>query len=386
MSNILLHLSNTDIRYDSRILKELRALEVLNKYARVAIGVELDEGASVSDETLRAQIVTVRLFTKLFKVLPRVLRYSLNIIELTVVFFLRGFVLRPVIVHCHDTLVLPVGVLIKLATGCKLVYDAHELESIKNGQTRILSKCTLLIEKLCWRWVDLQVSVSDSILAWYRDNLGLKEHVLVLNSPEIVNRQDFSSGTIGSKRYFHKLYGIPDDKLVFVYIGILGQGRGIKLELDAFTTPTIDAHLVFVGYGVLSSYIQSYCDRYPNIHLHKSVPHAQVVMLVRNADVGLCLIEKTSLSSYYCLPNKLFEYCFAGLHVLGSDFPEIRKVVDQYSLGTCCAVEPKRVREAIQFLIEHRPTRVDTDLSVLSWGAQAERLIHSYCKLLGIEY
>jgi glycosyltransferase involved in cell wall biosynthesis len=269
-----------------------------------------------------------------------------------------------------------------MLTGCKLVYDAHELESSKNGQTRAFSKGILFVERFCWRWVDLLVSVSDSILDWYRDHLGPKESILVLNSPEIDARTDAGSGAGGSGRYFHVSYAIPGDKLVFVYLGILGAGRGIEIALDAFASSSLDAHLVLVGYGDLSAHIQSYCDRHENIHLHKPVPHDQVVALVAAADVGLCLVENVSLSDYYCLPNKLFEYCFAGLHILGSDFPEIRKVIDEYSLGTCCALEPSKVREAIQFLIDHRPTRTATDFSALSWEAQAERLLHGYRKLL----
>lgn len=379
---VLLHISHTDIRYDSRILKELHALEKLDDYERVAIGVELDEGASANTRPLRAKIVTVRLFTKMFSRLPRALRYAFNMLELTLKCFVRGTKLKPAVVHCHDTLVLPAGVLIKLATGCKLVYDAHELESNKNGQSRALSKATLFIEKLCWRWVDLLVSVSDSILAWYRDHLGPKESILVLNSPEIDGRTDARSEAGGSGRYFHELYDIPKDKLVFVYLGILGAGRGIEIALEAFASSSLDAHLVLVGYGDLSSQIQSYCDRHQNIHLHKPVPHDQVVALVAGADVGLCLVENVSLSDYYCLPNKLFEYCFAGLHILGSDFPEIRKVVDEYSLGTCCALEPNKVREAIQSLIDHRPTRTKADFSALSWDVQAERLVRGYRTLL----
>lgn len=383
MSYSLLHLSHTDIRSDSRILKELQALKVLENYERVAIGVERNEEAPPNVGALAARIVTIRLFTKSFRWLPRPFRYTLSMLELTFACFFRGISLKPVVVHCHDILVLPAGCLIKLLTKCKLVYDAHELESNKNGQSRLLSKGTLLVERLCWRWVDLLVSVSDSILAWYGTNLGPKENILVLNSPELDCRNDVWSGMGGSEKYFHKLYGISENKLVFVYLGVLGKGRGIEIALEAFATSSLDAHLVLVGYGDLSFRIQSYCDKFANIHLHEPVPHDQVVALVKNADIGLCLVENVSLSDYYCLPNKLFEYAFAGLHVLGSDFPEIRKVVNQYSLGTCCALDPDKVREAIHFLNNHRPTRVDSELIELSWDTQADRLVRGYRGLLG---
>lgn len=382
MRKTILHISNTDIRVDSRILKELSTLGNLRGYRLLAIGVREPKGSYFEYKQFTAEIVGLNLFTDVFDWMPRPLRYLIRLITLTLILTLRGIKSNPAVVHCHDTFVLPAGLAVKLATRCKLVYDAHELESNKNGQSRVLSIATLVIEKLCWRWVDLLVSVSDSILDWYRNYFGPKESILVLNSPLADARTSARSEIRESVRYFHRLYDIPNDKLVFLYLGILGPGRGIEIALEAFASSSLDAHLVLVGYGDLSSNIQFYCDRHHNIHLHDPVPHDQVVSLAASADVGLCMVENVSLSDYYCLPNKLFEYCFAGLPILASDFPEIKKVIDEYALGTCCAPDPDRVRDAIQCLINHRPTRRQIDFSALSWDAQAERLLRAYRGLL----
>ena len=58
------------------------------------------------------------------------------------------------IIHAHDTPALPIGVVTKFLRGGNLVYDAHELESKKNMQSRTFSCITLLIEKVCWRYID----------------------------------------------------------------------------------------------------------------------------------------------------------------------------------------------------------------------------------------
>jgi glycosyltransferase involved in cell wall biosynthesis len=383
MSKTILHISHTDIRCDSRILKELDALEALAEYKLAAIGVEADEGASSSPKHLNARISTICLYTRIFKLLPRPLRYALNIAELTFLLFFRGVQLWPAVVHCHDTLVLPAGVLIRAITRCKLVYDAHELESNKNGQSFFLSKATLAIEKASWSCIDLLVSVSSSILDWYSYNIGPIESLLILNSPQINSDRNPSAPAVQSKGYFHNLYNIPEDQLVFVYLGILEPGRGIEIVLEAFSLSPLKAHVVFVGYGRLSSCIQSCSSKYNSIHLHGPVPHDQVVELVTSAHVGLCLIEHISLSDYYCLPNKLFEYSFAGLYVLASDFPEISKVVDRYKLGKCCSLDPLDVHDTIQSLIDHPPQPMNADVSDLSWNTQAEHLVIAYRSLLG---
>lgn len=377
----ILHLSHTDIRYDSRILKEMGALEASGKFDLIGVGVKLEEGASSSKKHLKAKIVSLPLISKLLSFLPKPIRYGLNMVELTVLLVFYGIRSKPAVVHCHDTFALPAGVLIKMLMGSKLIYDAHELESDKNGQTPALSKATLKIEKWAWKRIDLLISVSDSINNWYVENLGPKPCLLILNSPEIVELKDGDVDKV-KDNYFRNLYGIPLEKKIFIYIGILSDGRGIDLCLQAFASETESAHVVFMGYGPLTSKIESFAAKCPNIHLHNPVPHEQVVAMVKNADVGLCFVENVSLSDYYSLPNKLFEYAFSGLPVLASDFPEIDKIVRQYSLGFCSAVDLDSMKKMIANIIDSPVSIVAGDLSELGWGAQAARLNQAYDRLL----
>jgi len=357
------------------------ALEASGKFDLIGVGVKLEEGASSSKKHLKAKIVSLPLISKLLSFLPKPIRYGLNMVELTVLLVLCGIRSRPAVVHCHDTFALPAGVLIKMLMGSKLIYDAHELESDKNGQTPALSKATLKIEKWAWKRIDLLISVSDSINNWYVENLGPKPCLLILNSPEIVELKDGDVGKV-KDNYFRNLYGIPLEKKIFIYIGILSDGRGIDLCLQAFSAETESAHVVFMGYGPLTSKIESFAAKCPNIHLHNPVPHEQVVAMVKNADVGLCFVENVSLSDYYSLPNKLFEYAFSGLPVLASDFPEIDKIVRQYSLGFCSAVDLDSMKKMIANIIDSPVSVVAGDLSELGWGAQAARLNQAYDRLL----
>src|SRR5690606_22023355 len=217
---------------------------------------------------------------------------------------------------------------------------------------------------------------------WYIKRLGPKPHLLILNSPETPKRTGADAGCGLEEKYFHSLYGIPTNKKVFIYIGILSEGRGIDLCLQAFATGEVDAHVVFMGYGPLKNKIGSFSSKHPNIHLHDPVPHEQVVAIVKNADVGLCFVENVSLSDYYSLPNKLFEYAFSGLPVLASDFPEIGKIVRQYSLGFCSAVELESIKQMISNIAESPVPVASGDLNELGWEAQAARLNAAYDRLL----
>jgi glycosyltransferase involved in cell wall biosynthesis len=370
----VLHLSHTDVRFDARILKELAAIRHRLKVELFAIGIVDDEGATAGPAIPGLEIESLNLSLRRWRAMPRPLRHALTFVELLVRMVPKVLAMKPDIVHCHDTLVLPIGALARLLSGSTLVYDAHELESCKNGQSRVLSCATLLIERMCWPLVDLLVSVSPPILQWYSDRLGVKWSVLVMNAPtdqRVANPREFPP------RYFHDRFGIAEDRRVFVYLGILGPGRGIPLLLEAFGRHGCTADLVFVGYAD-SVGVADAAKRMPNIHLHPPVAHDCVVSLVRSADYGICLIEDVSLSDRYCLPNKLFEYAFAGLPVLASDLPEIRRVVHEHRLGLCCALDVSSVASGIERLVlEDWKVDVST-LQDLTWNSQASRLAEAY--------
>ena len=78
---IILHITHTDIRYDSRILKELDAVNKINGIKCVGIGFELDEGATKYSHPLDVLLKTFKLKTRIVW-LPRPLRYTLNFFEL----------------------------------------------------------------------------------------------------------------------------------------------------------------------------------------------------------------------------------------------------------------------------------------------------------------
>lgn len=371
----ILHISHTDIRYDSRILKELKALGNLDNCTVRGFGINDNEGRKHNGENLQG-LRTFNVYSKKLRFLPRFIRYPLNLGESFLKITIPALKFKPTIIHCHDTLFLPIAFLIKWFCNSKLVYDAHELESNKAGQSIILSKYSYFVERIIWSSIDLLISVSPSIIEWYNKNLGDKRSVLILNSPELIPNKFLD------KDYFHKKFNIPLNKKIFLYLGILGNGRGIDLYLNAFRKEGIDSHVVFMGYGLYTEKIKEVSCECLNIHYHEAVPHEQVVNISKSADVGLCLVEKVSLSDYFCLPNKLFEYAFSGLYVLCSDFPDMQSIVKEYNLGEVATLNPESVFNAIKRLEKFKSDNNQKDLFNLSWNYQAEKLIYEYNYLI----
>jgi len=52
-----------------------------------------------------------------------------------------------------------------------------------------------------------------------------------------------------------------------------------------------------------------------------------------SADIGLALFEPVGDSYKLALPNKLFEYCMAGIPVLASNLVAINGVIADYGIG-----------------------------------------------------
>lgn len=376
----ILHLSHTDISSDSRILKELTALTNSDVgFCVTAIGIHDLRESHKSKDFVGFKLSQINLWSRQWRLLPDVIRHAFSVLELLVKMTAKGLLSRPDIIHCHDTLVLPVGGVIKLFTGARLIYDAHELESNRNGLSPLLGKLTLRAEKILWPLINGLVVVSPSIKQWYHENLGVKKTTVILNSPELSGDSVEFDGN-----YFRDRFDIPAESKVFLYIGIVGPGRGIELLLEVFARPDVNAHVVFLGYGSLIDDVIKSSVTYPNIHYHPAVPHKDVVPIARSADVGLCMIENVSLSDYYCLPNKLFEYAFSGVPVLASAFPDIKAIVDAFNLGEYADLDAESIFSTVKKYeaMENLPKIDTSQLFELSWQTQACNLIGLYKELL----
>lgn len=373
----VLHLTHTNIPTDARILRELNALSQVPGLEIHAYGV-LDGEPDYGKRSFTLREFRVR--SARASRLPRPVRYALVIMEVNARFLARMMRLRPDVVHCHDTMVLPSGALARMLRKPQIVYDAHELESNKAGQSQALSRATLRVERACWPHIDSLITVSPSIARWYSEHLGAKPTACILNSPEIAA---LPAGAPGHPAHGlrHRLHIHPDAPL-FVYVGALEPGRGIEMVLDAFTRPDIDAHVAFVGAGGLETTITAASDLHSNVHICPPVPHDQLVPFIRDATGGFCLIEDISLSDHYCLPNKLFEYAFAGLPVIASRLPEIERVVREYHLGVCADLNPTSIGEAIAACSAWPRDLPRERLKDLAWESQAEDLRDLYENLL----
>ena len=377
---VILHLSHTDINSDARILKEMNSLKDSFEKAQVS-GIGLQENEAVSENANSSlDIHTLVLKSRNLRFFINPVRHMFLFVELFFRMLFLAVRKKPSVIHCHDVVVLPIALAAKFLTGAKLIYDAHELESLKNGNTKILSKLIYFAERISWKFIDGLIVVSSSIEKWYHDNLGFKESEVILNAP-IIDKEL----SLTNSQYLREKYKVPADKKIFLYVGILTAGRGIDLILSAFEDKRVDSHLVFLGYGDMFDSLKAAAKSNSRIHVHEAVKHSRVTEIASSADYGFCLIQNVSLSDYYSLPNKLFEYAFAGIKMLASDFPEIAAMVKKYDLGECIQLDRDQILAAV-LKLEKQPAydkKVnDGVLNDLSWKTQQSKLKSLYSKMM----
>ena len=376
MKKKVLHISHTDIRFDSRIQKEILSISELSFLEVFTIGIS-NINKYEKNKINGITNFSIKLFTK-NSISIKFFLYSLNLLELFFKILKIGLNIKPKIIHCHDTLVLLPAVFLKLFLNSKLIYDAHELESNKNMQTIVLSKATLIIEKICWPYIDIFVSVSESIIKWYLNKFGYKKNLLILNAPifrkkKLINR---------AQNDLRKIFDINAESLIFIYVGDFCKGRGINFILKVFADKEINSHVVFLGDGLLKNQILNFSKNFKNIHLHPLVNHDEVVDLIQSSDVGLCFIENVSLSDYYCLPNKLFEYVFAGLEIIGSEMPEIASFINSNKVGKICRFKQADLKIKIKNYEKNKPKKLKLNLEKISWEFQSHKLKNLYKEIV----
>lgn len=370
----ILFISPSDIVKDSRILKQISVAKSAG-FEVLALGIKY---SNRSHKNSSKNIISFNLYSRILNVEKNIffIKFLIDSIKTIIMTFeiLLKFLpnilkYRPHIIHCSDYTFLPLAALYKLLTKAKIIYDVHELESQTNSISKYTSCYVFNLEKFLWPFIDVSLHVSDSIREWYEKEFGVHKSEIILNSPTICNLKRNSN-------YFRETFNIPENIKIFLYLGILGRGRGIETALRIFSDLESTATIIFMGYGDKAQQIKEYSKKFSNIYLHPLVPHDEVVDIASSANFGYCVIENASLSDYYCLPNKLFEYVFSGLPVLASKFPDISKVVTEFNLGILTDLDESSIRYGINELLINRSRKkfLNQDLSPLGWDFQSEKL------------
>jgi glycosyltransferase involved in cell wall biosynthesis len=177
-------------------------------------------------------------------------------------------------------------------------------------------------------------------------------------------------------------YGIPTDRPIALLQGAyLDRDRGV-LDAVNLLEAMEDVRLVLVGAGEEWDAASALAARGVGggrLHCLPRLPFAALCTLTAGADVGLSLDRDTSGNYRMSLPNKLFDYVHAGLPVVATALPEVRRVVEGHRLGEVVEkADPEALARAVRAVLEvdrevWRVRAADAALH-LHWGVDAPRI------------
>lgn len=216
-----------------------------------------------------------------------------------------------------------------------LVYDSHEYF------TEVPELIGRPVVRGFWKWLEKQLvpkvdaayTVCDSIAGVYSDLYKVHFRV-VRNLPVKSEVRNISS----------KIPASPGDPKIILYQGALNMGRGIEAAIRAMQFVN-GAELWLAGEGDLTDQLKQLVDDLQfegKVKFLGRLPIAELIKVTRQADLGISLEEDLGLNYRYALPNKLFDYIQAGVPVLVSNLPEMRRIVEQYDIGAIAETHQRK--------------------------------------------
>jgi glycosyltransferase involved in cell wall biosynthesis len=234
----------------------------------------------------------------------------------------------------NDLDTLPGNALAAKLKRIPLVYDSHEYftevpELIHRPRVRQV-----------WQWLEERLvpgvsaayTVCQSIAEIYTLKYSIPFRV-VRNVPESTS---FSGDAPEA---------IPEDsRSIIIYQGALNLGRGLEQAIRAMEYLP-EAVLVLAGSGDKEEELRRLAAGVSpeNVRFTGRLPLDKLTQLTRQAALGLSIEEDMGLNYRFALPNKLFDYIQAGIPVVISNLPEMRKIVEKYNIGLVAASHEPQV-------------------------------------------
>jgi glycosyltransferase involved in cell wall biosynthesis len=291
------------------------------------------------------------------------------------------------VIHCHEPDSLLIGVFLKKIKGCKLVYDVHEHWptelpfdlGLKPGSVLFKMAGMLVsgVEMFCSRRADQIIAVSESVAERFLENE--LEPVIIANFP-LEWDQEFP------------FTREKPDNLLYV-AGNMHFFHGINRCVAALDM--LSEHYPEISLTLIGKLRETLADVIPQTGLRERIrctgflAPEEMYGELRHGGIGLLLFQPSYYNIFIGLPNKLFDYMLCGLPVIASDFPEIKKIVENAECGIL--VDPENVDEiitAVRYLLDHpeEAERMGKNgqkavREKYNWGEMEKRLFSLYKEL-----
>lgn len=374
-----------DFRHDARVLKEAQTL--VGAGHAVTVHALLAPGHTPAEQQLQPRLWVRRLprspwerpgpagrLGLAWKIATRLLTHLR--------FAWRLSRARADVVHAHDINVLPTAWLAARLSGAKIVYDAHEISTSREGY-RAIRRLVALLEGALFPRVDASITTTDARAKFFARAYGVPRPLVLQNRPRL-------SALPNGQRLREEL-GLPEPWPILLYQGGLQQGRGLELLVQVMAEVPA-AYLVMIGGGRLQGRLQQLAAHPAiggRVRFIPTVALAELPSYSAAADIGVQPIINTCLNHATTDSNKLFEYIMAGLPVVATDLAEIRAVLRRYPVGELVpSGDAQQLAATLRRLVtdpalrQHYRQQALLARQQLNWETQEGALLTLYAELL----
>ena len=239
----------------------------------------------------------------------------------------------------HDLPQLPVAINLGRANNAYVVYDTHELypHQLTFGKKR--TNDYEQIEDFLIQYVDKVITVNESAAKFLSLRYKIDEPEVILNSPPLDPTQLPNS----KNDLIRKALQLDEKSKILLYQGGVARTKNDvrNLEKLVFAMKLVnDKNIKLVYMGPKGNDFDGLIELTKKEGLfgktffyHEAVPQTELLEYTISADVGIIPYPHVDFNSYFCTPNKLFEFLVVGLPILGNDSPELNRFIKQNKIG-----------------------------------------------------
>jgi len=233
------------------------------------------------------------------------------------------------IIFAEDIYTLPFVVIFGKLKRAKIFYDSRELyghlaglkgQKVKQGFWQI-------VERLFIKKVDHIITTGKLDSEFLLKKYNIDNPILLRNLPRYYKPKQ--------EHDLRSLFKINNNQKILLYQGVIHKGRGLRPTYQALKELQ-NCVFVIIGDGELEDYYRNLAKEMginEKVIFLGKVDQDEILSYTKTADIGLSIIENMSLSYYYALPNKLFEYIMVEVPVIVSSLPQMKEIVEKYEVG-----------------------------------------------------
>lgn len=291
-----------------------------------------------------------------------------------------------------------------------LVYDSHEyFTGVPELKDRHLKrKAWKFLESSILPKIKYAYTVNQSIRDLYKKEYGIDMKV-VRNLPVYTDKHTTDLNKNQELKNVLKLEDIPktnkvpnlinapvlfpSTKTILIMQGAgINHDRGYEEAIMAMEFLPDNFLLLIIGNGVVIDKLKSLTiskDLGQKVTFIPKVPYEELGSYTKQAFLGLSLDKPVTINNEFSLPNKIFDYMKAGVPVLSSSLPEIKKILEQFGVGRCIdKVDPEIIARNVLEIYNDPETyrrwklNTSTALKELNWDKEKPVLLEIYRELI----